>query len=492
MRVITVVMNFSLFLPCAVQLAAAQEKEPIYDGRPVSEWIARLKDKDDKVRHKAAFSLRQLGPEAKAAVPALIDSLKDKNVSVREESAFALQQIGSPAKPAIPALIDALKDEDYWVRYWSLRALADFGGDARAAVPALAQILKGPDAELKVQAARGLWRMGENRKEVLAALIDVLQERWDVRAARMLGEIGPDAKPAVPALLKFSLGPRGPFSPGRCRDGLEFQMAIDLAVTDALRKIDPEAAKKVERERNDPKAAQTKAFEELTVAFRPGGVAIELPSTIRIGADGKCVYEVAGRPAIGKSPAWVPAKITHTLPPDRLRRLTGMLKDSEWLGKAAPKHADRLHANEYTLTLKRDGKAVIVLCKGDQEPYKALLILLRDLFKQEFLLYLMESVPERGPTTRQLLDSYVRAELGERSATKPIEELDYARYAGWATGLVRKPAGKPAEEVATAVRVVGLLRLESERKHLAELASDPDRRVREAATQALERLKGGK
>src|SRR5262245_40640575 len=123
MRVLALVLISSLAAPWAVQFAAAQDKEPVYDGKTVSEWVALLKDKDDKVRLKAAFWLRQAGPEAKAAVPGLLDSLKDKNVSVRQESAFALGRIGPPAKPAIPSLINALKDEDYYVRYGSVFAL---------------------------------------------------------------------------------------------------------------------------------------------------------------------------------------------------------------------------------------------------------------------------------------------------------------------------------------------------------------------------------
>src|SRR5262249_15905935 len=129
--------------------------------------------------------------------------------------------------------------------------------------------------------------------------------------------------------------------------------------------------------------------------------------------------------------------------------------------------------------------------RGDAGPYKDLLNYLRGVSRQEFLLYLLESVPSKGTDARNLLNTYVRAELGERSVKSP-DELDYGRYAEWATGMVRKPAGKPAEELATAVRVVGLLKLESERKYLTELASDANSGLREAVAQALGRLKGEK
>jgi HEAT repeat protein len=253
MRAFRFVMLFSLFLLCAVQHGAAQEKEPVYDGKPVSEWIARLKDKDDQVRLKAAMSLRHLGPQAKAAVPALMDSLNDRNVSIRQESAFALLRIGAAAKPAIPALVQALNDKDFYVRFGSTIALADFGVDAPAAVPALTQMLKGPDAypdaELMVQAARALWRMGEKKEEALAALITVLEHKnWTgaASAAPVLGEMGPAAKAAVPGLLK-ALDYPWPVSPGRCGERLERRLAFDQMVREALKKIEPKAVKKADR-----------------------------------------------------------------------------------------------------------------------------------------------------------------------------------------------------------------------------------------------------
>src|SRR5262249_36624571 len=62
----------------------------------------------------------------------------------------------------------------------------------------------------------------------------------------------------------------------------------------------------------------------------------------------------------------------------------------------------------------------------------------------------------------------------------------------WATRLVRKPFEQQADDVRTAVRLVGLLKLESERGYLADLAADRDRAVRTAVAQALGRLGGEK
>ena len=60
----------------------------------------------------AAAVLGQIGPAAKDAVPALVQSLGDPNPFVRGMAARALGGIGRAANAAIPALIQALQDLD--------------------------------------------------------------------------------------------------------------------------------------------------------------------------------------------------------------------------------------------------------------------------------------------------------------------------------------------------------------------------------------------
>ena len=67
----------------------------------------------------------KIGPEAKEAVPVLIDALKDENIYVRRRAALVLVKIGPEAKAAVPALIDALKDKDKDVRSNAAEALGE-------------------------------------------------------------------------------------------------------------------------------------------------------------------------------------------------------------------------------------------------------------------------------------------------------------------------------------------------------------------------------
>src|SRR5262249_47328291 len=137
------------------------------------------------------------------------------------------------------------------------------------------------------------------------------------------------------------------------------------------------------------------------------------------------------------------------------------------------------------------GKTTNLTIKGVSEPYKKLLHFFRSLAAQEYLVYRLEWVPGAHAWARVELDALVAAELGAPSAKSPLA-IDLARFVPWATRLVRRPFGESTDDVGSAVRLVGLLRLESEREHLADLASDRDRDVRTAVARAVGRLGGEK
>ena len=63
---------------------------------------------DFEVRRAAIKALGKIGPDARAAIPALIRNMKDENAFIREYSAESLGQIGPVAKEAVPQLIELL------------------------------------------------------------------------------------------------------------------------------------------------------------------------------------------------------------------------------------------------------------------------------------------------------------------------------------------------------------------------------------------------
>jgi HEAT repeat protein len=70
-----------------------------------------------------ASILGKIGPEANAAVPALIEAFRDEDKFVRRIAAEALANIGPDAKAAVPALIETLKDVNEVIRSSAASAL---------------------------------------------------------------------------------------------------------------------------------------------------------------------------------------------------------------------------------------------------------------------------------------------------------------------------------------------------------------------------------
>jgi HEAT repeat protein len=95
--------------------------------------------------------LAQLEALGQSAVPALIRALRDPEVQMRQNAALAMGFLASnystaprvtlDIRSAIPALIDAMDDADSRVRGWAIGALWEIGPDAKAAIPALVRSL---------------------------------------------------------------------------------------------------------------------------------------------------------------------------------------------------------------------------------------------------------------------------------------------------------------------------------------------------------------
>lgn len=120
----------------------------------------------------AAITLGLIGPNAKEAVPPLVNILSKKNTALglQPQAAKALGKIGE-----INLLIRVLQSQEPGIRgYLGAQGLAAAGPAAASAVPALMEALKSSDSSLQMYAAEAL------------------------------GEIGPAANPAVPQLAELS------------------------------------------------------------------------------------------------------------------------------------------------------------------------------------------------------------------------------------------------------------------------------------------------
>jgi hypothetical protein len=87
------------------------KKEPVADGRTLSQWVAELEAAAPQVRNAAAYEISGMGPAAAPAVPALIKALDDPEPSVRFPVTVALREIGPAAEAAVPRLKKMVDEE---------------------------------------------------------------------------------------------------------------------------------------------------------------------------------------------------------------------------------------------------------------------------------------------------------------------------------------------------------------------------------------------
>ncbi len=112
----TLLGGFLLFVGCA--------PEPRFEGRPLSYWMDELKHPKNQSRLNVATAMEKFGPEAKDAVPDLIELLKHKDPLTRWAAAIALSGMEEYGKPAIPALRElATKDPNHSVNEAAGRAI---------------------------------------------------------------------------------------------------------------------------------------------------------------------------------------------------------------------------------------------------------------------------------------------------------------------------------------------------------------------------------
>lgn len=211
----------------------------------LAKYTSNLTSEDVDLRRAAAKALADLGPDAKPTTPHLIKAIGDRDKFVRRFAAQALGSIDADPKIAVPALVKAMDDEDKEVVEAAVRSLAKMGP---AAVPALTTGLKSTNHQVKLLCVQGLGRIGAPAKSATSALTEVFNappvrvrgvdrvaaenQRMALRkaAAEALGNIGPDAKDALPA-LKAALEEQ-------VRDR-EFRMMVNAAI----RKIEAAAAR---------------------------------------------------------------------------------------------------------------------------------------------------------------------------------------------------------------------------------------------------------
>jgi len=217
--------------PTGERKAAAERlRELRADARDAVPALARASDlmaDDWSLANSATRALESLGPAAKAAVPELTKRLKDGHLSVKMELPLIFRAMGPAAADALPPLLATMQKDspdDHegltgkmgdtgWsmLRVGCAGAVAAIGGKKYypQVVDTLIELFKGKQ-QFAAYAAFGVLRdmedLGPAGVPAIPILIRGLQKgNSDIKAnaAIALGNIGPAAKEAVPALEKL-------------------------------------------------------------------------------------------------------------------------------------------------------------------------------------------------------------------------------------------------------------------------------------------------
>jgi HEAT repeat protein len=182
-----------------------------------------------ELRFPAALTLTQRNvPEAKAAVAVLVQALQHSQARVRFQAAKQLQQIGTAeARAAAPALVALLREHQRELGFRPATLLGQMRpADLRAAVPALREALCDGNPSIRFQAALILIRIDRaGAQAAIPVLIDFMvadqkppglpepsrmpgvprhdNAGFRLPAIQALAKIGPDARAAIPPLVKL-------------------------------------------------------------------------------------------------------------------------------------------------------------------------------------------------------------------------------------------------------------------------------------------------
>jgi HEAT repeat protein len=463
----------------AVLLAAAQAPtEPTFQGRPLSHWLKQLEAPEVGARRDAIAALAALGPDAAAAVPALLKALDDDDTQVRRGAITALGRIGPKARAAVPALTQALEDKNRDYRFLALRALAGIGPESGLGIPELMRAYQlaappssGADLNYpqRVDICKLLGEQGAKAEKAVPLLVEALKDMQPgVRraAADALEAIGPAAIPTVVKAFPLAADPQS---------GVAREEVLKL-----LKRFGPKAAKEAKgviEALKSPEPAVRRAAVEFFASLGPAAVPVLAEAlqrndqTLREGA-------LMGLASLG---------------PDAIPELVKTLKDKDEkvrvasaraLAQMGPKAKTAVAALAEAL---RDTPAVRLAAREalgsvGKEAVPFLVQALKD--KDDVIrLLAVQGLGRLGPEAKTAIPALIEALKDRHRIVSDIAWNTLRQLGDEAVpSLLEALADK---ENPLAIRLLGTLRAKSAVPKLIKLLEDPDPRRRELAASTL-------
>lgn len=210
------------------------------DAEPAEQVVTAVLEREptSRIAGNAADALGAMHASSSEAIAALALAVSKKNIS----AAKALGEIGAEAVEAVDELSDALASGERHLIIAAAESLGKIRKRPEIAVPALAKVAKeGASDEYSnepIQALKALVEYGQDSRLAMKEMIELLEDKSASRrfyAARILGSIGPTAKPAVGKLLQMHLGDEDESIRDECERALKrIQSATETSTSERL------------------------------------------------------------------------------------------------------------------------------------------------------------------------------------------------------------------------------------------------------------------
>jgi HEAT repeat protein len=181
--------------------AAALLWEIAKDKVAVNALCVGLRAKDTQIQLEAVLAIREIGPDAEQAIPALVDTFgSPTSEETRSHAEKALARFG---RRSLPALLSALGHQDWRIRMHAASTLGLMPDNVECSLPSLVGLLEDPSPLVRRKAARSIGSFESRAALAVPNLRRALRDD-EVRgyAAVALGDIGPAAYSAVPDLIE--------------------------------------------------------------------------------------------------------------------------------------------------------------------------------------------------------------------------------------------------------------------------------------------------
>ena len=170
--------------------------------------IGQLDDEYPDIRARAAQSLAMFGPEAKPALPHLMQKIGDKEITVTLEGVWVSvsKAVAAIGPPAIDMLMATIPESDRVTYYGITAAISEMGEQAKSVAPKFIELLRDGPENRRWATIYTLSKMGDAALPAIPDYIENLNYddfNLQVISCRALAELGPSSKAAVPKLLEL-------------------------------------------------------------------------------------------------------------------------------------------------------------------------------------------------------------------------------------------------------------------------------------------------